>query len=79
VFDTADAGQDAVYLHTPNPNHENFPYRFEGVVWGAVPPTWLAEFVTEEMEVGRSEYDGVLHWIRYRSQAEFDTAPDPAA
>jgi hypothetical protein len=25
VLDTEDSGQDAVYLHTPNPNRGNFP------------------------------------------------------
>ncbi len=43
VIDPAEPGQDAVYLHTPNPNRDNFPYRFEGVTWGAEPPAGLAE------------------------------------
>jgi hypothetical protein len=78
VFDVEDAGQDAVYLHTPNPNRDNFLYRFEGVTWGAIPPTWLAEFVTDEMEVGRSVYDGTeLYWIRYRPEAEAESGALP--
>jgi hypothetical protein len=28
LFDAADSGQDAVYVHTRNPNRENFPYAF---------------------------------------------------
>jgi hypothetical protein len=78
LFDPADAGQDAVYLHTPNPNRENFPYQFEDVIWGAVPPAWLAEFVTEDLEVGRSEFEGAeLYWIRHRSGADPAALPDP--
>jgi hypothetical protein len=43
-----DAGQDAVYLHTPNP-HSAFPAEFVGVQWGlselvAVFSKWLPEF-----------------------------------
>ncbi|MEJ2201232.1 MAG: hypothetical protein P8X63_09515, partial [Desulfuromonadaceae bacterium] len=29
-----DAGQDAVFFHTPNPNDDNFPITFEDVDWG---------------------------------------------
>ena len=66
VVDAADAGQDAVFLHTPNPNRDNFPYPFSDVAWGAVPPEWLAEFVAgDECEVGRSDFEGAaLYWIR---------------
>jgi hypothetical protein len=61
-----DASQDAVYLHTPNPNQNNFPYSFEGVNWGAEPPTWLKEFIDpNQHEVGRSIYNSVeIIWIR---------------
>jgi hypothetical protein len=65
VFDAADSGQDAVYLHTPNPNRDNFPYQFEGVAWGVDPPNWLTEFLTSNLEVGRSEFEGAsLYWVR---------------
>ena len=69
VVAPGDSGEDAVYLHTPNPNRDNFPYRFEGVVWGAAPPDLLAEFVAGGgLEVGRSEYDGTeRYWIRRTS------------
>jgi hypothetical protein len=33
-FDLQEAGQDAVYFHTPNPNSSNFPVRLTGVTWG---------------------------------------------
>lgn len=34
-IDAFDGSQDAVYLHTPNPNRANFPATFPGVVWDA--------------------------------------------
>jgi len=45
-----DAGQDAFYLHTPNPNiGSHFPEEFPGVHWGsselaALFSEWLPEF-----------------------------------
>jgi len=62
--DTPD--NDSVYLHTPNPNQDNFPYKFEDVEWGIAPPVRLTEFVSNnDVDVGRSVFDGVLqYWIR---------------
>ena len=82
MIDPADPGQDAVYLHTPNPNRDNFPYPFTGVTWGAEPLEGLAEFVAGSgAEVGRSEYGGtVLYWVRRATGvAERSVAADPAA
>jgi hypothetical protein len=31
VIEPDEPRDDAVYLHTPNPNRDNFPYPFEGV------------------------------------------------
>jgi hypothetical protein len=66
VIDCSDPEQDAVYLHTPNPNRDNFPYLFEGVTWGIRPPEGLAEFMAGSgLEVGCSECEGtVLYWVR---------------
>ena len=71
VIDPSDPNQDAVYLHTPNPNRGNFPYPFEGVTWGAEPPEGLAEFVAGSgLELGRSEYVGtLLYWVRQATGA----------
>ena len=32
-LDLQDAGQDAVYFHTPNPNQDNFPVQLPNVNW----------------------------------------------
>ena len=66
LIDPADSSQDAIYLHTPNPNRDNFPYPFDGVSWGVESPSWLADFVGPlDVDLGRSEHDGaVLYWVR---------------
>ena len=80
LIDPADARDDAVYLHTPNPNRDNFPYQFEGVCWGVELPAWLAESIDPSaVELGRSEYDGVLYWARRRPTASPRAAADPAS
>src|SRR5262245_42835724 len=68
---------DAVYLHTPNPNRDNFPYLFEGVTWEAELPSWAAQDVG--LEFGRSNHDGFeLLWVRRRRQPEPDVASSAA-
>ncbi len=51
-IDAVDGSQDALYFHTPNPNHlrrdppvETFPCNFEGVKWDVNPPNLFAQFV----------------------------------
>jgi hypothetical protein len=70
LIDAIDSSQDAVYLHTENPNDENFPYEFEGVIWGSSPPEWLREFILyEKYEFGMSDYDGNrMFWVREMNQ-----------
>jgi hypothetical protein len=71
LIDPYDSSQDAVYLHTPNPNAENFPYQFEGVAWDVDIPDRLHEFITEpSWQFGRAESRGTYFIVRPR--AEFD-------
>jgi len=66
---------DVVYLHTPNPNRDNFPYMFEGVEWGAEPPGWVAVGVA--LQFGRSSYGEVeLLWVRKQQDAKSSDAKD---
>jgi hypothetical protein len=61
--------EDSVYLHTPNPNRDNFPYPFDEVTWGAEPPCWAATDVG--LEFGLSDYGGAkLLWVRRRPRTE---------
>lgn len=70
VFMTIDAlnsSQDAVWVHTPNPNRDNFPYRFQGVHWDVTPPVILREFLRgRDWQLGRSEGSPGFYWVRQR-------------
>ena len=70
--------EDALYIHTSNPNGTVFPYRFPGVSWGVQPPAFLREFVAgEPWEIGVLEREG-KHWfvVRDRGVAPDDLEPD---
>lgn len=69
-IDALDGSQDAVYLHTPNPNRENFPASFDGVEWDVDVPARLQEFITDpSWQFGRLD----THWTH------FIVRPRPAA
>ena len=62
-IDAFDSAQDAVYLHTPNPNAENYPNTFEGTAWDAEIPERLREFVIDPTwQFGRLE-DRWTHFV----------------
>ncbi|QDT59954.1 hypothetical protein SV7mr_24680 [Stieleria bergensis] len=71
VIDENDSSQDAVYLHTPNPNRDNFPYTFDAVEWGVDVPDWLNDLIdTQTHEFGRCIFnDATTFWVRRRSVA----------
>lgn len=77
VIEPGEPRADAVYLHTPNPNRDNFPYLFEGVAWGAEVLAWAAPGAG--LEFDRSDYGGVeLLWVRRLQDAESGDAADAA-
>ncbi|MFS0592292.1 hypothetical protein AB1L05_11935 [Cytobacillus horneckiae] len=48
-----DAGLDAVYIHTPNPNADNFPLKIENINWHCVVPRCLWDLIDmKELNVG---------------------------
>ena len=62
-IDAFDSSQDAVYLHTANPNSDNFPNAFKGTRWDAPIPDRLKEFVADSSwQFGRLE-DRWTHFI----------------
>lgn len=65
LVDPNDSSQDAFYVHTPNPNRDNFPYEFEEVTWGVAAPEWLSSaFPLNLFKFGESEYEGAkLYWV----------------
>lgn len=63
VIDAADASQDAVYLHTLNPNADNFPNTFPGTAWDADVPERLRKFLSDPAwQFGRIE-DRWTHFV----------------
>jgi hypothetical protein len=60
----SEAQQDALYVHTPNPNGTPFPHLFEGVDWNAGPPPFLRTFIEgEPWEIGALHVDGTTWWV----------------
>lgn len=49
---------DAVYLHSENPNGTPFPYEFDGVQWGSVEQSVINEVVDKAIyRIGKIQYD----------------------
>jgi hypothetical protein len=69
----ADSSQDGVYVHTPNPNADNFPAGFTGVAWDVPAPPILRDLVpADEWQIGRSPGDAVwppYYLVRPRERA----------
>ncbi|OMF27629.1 hypothetical protein BK133_19460 [Paenibacillus sp. FSL H8-0548] len=40
-----DSGADAVYVHTPNSNDENFPVKFDFIKWNCKPPNTFSDLI----------------------------------
>ena len=56
--DESDSGQDAFYVHTPNP-HSEFPFDFSEVSWGEELPEALCGTIDPaEFRIGRSDWEG---------------------
>jgi hypothetical protein len=67
-LDVDDAGQDAIYVHTPNPNGQHFPYVAEATVWGdAMLEAALSKLLPElDLRAGHKKWtddDGPRHTI----------------
>jgi hypothetical protein len=83
IAPASEAEQDALYVHSPNPNGTLFPHPFEGVRWDASPPSLVRRFVeNESWQVGVvTAADGQQWWVvrpfadRVRLPHMADTAP----
>jgi len=48
-----DSGQDAVFIHTPNENRDNFPFKFDHIAWNCQVPEILKGILNAvEYEIG---------------------------
>lgn len=61
-------GDNAIYIHSPNPNGTPFPYAFDGVEWGVKQPPEAVGLVDEAHEFGkRVSENEVIYFIRQRA------------
>jgi hypothetical protein len=61
---TKDTAGDALYVHTPNLNSANFPYRFESYRWEGVQiPEWLLRYINPEVQVGETVFEGERRYV----------------
>jgi hypothetical protein len=68
-IDALDSSHDAVYVHTPNPNRDNFPMRYEQTAWDVPAPVILREFLTEpDWQLGRIDGFPAVYVVRSRSR-----------
>jgi hypothetical protein len=71
AIEALDSAQDAVYVHTPNPNRDNFPVRLERFTWDVPPPVILREFLTEPgWQLGRLDRAPGSYVVRPRPGAD---------
>lgn len=69
-IDALDSSQDAVWVHTPNPNRDNYPFAFSQIRWDVAPPVILREFLSPEWQLGRVDGSPGYYWIRPRQTRE---------
>ena len=69
VIEPYDSAQDAVYIHSPNPNGEEFPIPF-GVDWEADVPERLREFMDPAWMFGRGDGGRTTFVIKERTELE---------
>jgi hypothetical protein len=61
-------GNNAIYVHSHNPNGTPFPYTFEGVRWGVTEPPEAVGLIDQAHEFGKREYeDEVVYYIRQKA------------
>lgn len=71
LIDALDSSQDGVYIHTPNPNRDNFPCRFENVTWDVPAPLALRELLAGgEWQLGRNAGSPGYYHVRPRGDAD---------
>ena len=59
-----DAGLDAVYIHTPNPNDDNFPLEIENLSWDCTIPKYIKDLINlNEFNVGHYKWETTNHYI----------------
>jgi len=64
TVNSKDSPGDALYVHTPNPNAENYPCLFESYRWSDIRiPDWLGRHITKDFEVGETLFEGEVRYV----------------
>ncbi|WP_103994199.1 hypothetical protein [Paenibacillus sp. UNC499MF] len=65
-----DAGLDAVYIHTSNPNRDNFPHKFDTIDWKCKIPAAFNDLIDPDLfHVGyNTSDDGGIYFIQSKEQ-----------
>jgi hypothetical protein len=59
-----DTGLDAVYIHTPNPNEDNFPIKIENLNWDCIIPKYFRDLINpKEFNVGHYKQESINIYI----------------
>lgn len=62
--DGQDAGSDAVYIHSLNPNEDNFPLKIKNIDWEIELPLYLKGLIDkQEFDIGRNLSETEVHFI----------------
>lgn len=59
-----DSGADAVYVHTPNPNANDFPVNFKFIKWNCKLPTTINDLIDED-EFNVGYYESEIERVYY--------------
>jgi len=71
-IDLEDAGYDAVFIHSPNPNSENFPFQYDNIDWKNKIPEKLKRLIdTNEFKFGHYKSDNHENYIIQAVNLEF--------
>jgi hypothetical protein len=64
-----DTGNNAIYIHSDNPNSTPYPNDYENVMWGVRGPAVAAELIDQSThETGTAKYEEeVVYYIRKRA------------
>lgn len=63
-IDEQDAGLDAVYIHSPNPNEDNFPLEIANVSWMVEIPYYFKNLIDpKKFDVGQYHWGSQRHFV----------------
>ena len=59
-----DAGLDAIYIHTPNPNADNFPLKIDNINWNCAVPHYLIDVIDlDKFTIGQYQWNATNNYI----------------